>query len=471
MLTRPGTESWPPPEAFWVPEDTDQENDGSVRCTGIAICDQDGGLLHAAHQGQAVHFLFEFAVAGEVGAPSGWLELRDGSGTLIHGRGAFHDGPMVRVPHGGEARLRYRYVVNLDLAPGKYSLSVGLSSTAENVYTAYREGPPQQGAWPDGSDAERARAERYRQVRMTEEEFQQNVREHCRVTFCETLSVGFDATGRRPQSGLVDLPGFGEVAIEQLRPEVPHGTARRPEPGDLPPAVVHVTHRKAGSQWISAILRACVPDRVVPPGALSGHFRYWSPEAGKVYPAVYLTREQFDTVPSSGDCRTFVVVRDLRDTVVSAYFSFSISHGMVDRTGVDLRRLLSSLTPEQGLLYLIDRWLNEPARIQLSWLEAGHRLIRYEDLLENDVEILEHVLLDDCELGVPRADFRRIVGSKRFAELASGRSRGTEDLSAHLRKGVAGDWRNHFSDRVTEAFKARYGGVLVATGYEKDLSW
>ena len=31
------------------------------------------------------------------------------------------------------------------------------------------------------------------------------------------------------------------------------------------PTVVHVTHWKAGSQWIYKILLGCVPDRIVPP--------------------------------------------------------------------------------------------------------------------------------------------------------------------------------------------------------------
>jgi hypothetical protein len=36
---------------------------------------------------------------------------------------------------------------------------------------------------------------------------------------------------------------------------------------------------------------------------------------------------------------------------------------------------------------------------------------------------------------------------------------------------VAGDWRNHFDDRLREEFKTRYGGLLIATGYENDLEW
>jgi len=63
------------------------------------------------------------------------------------------------------------------------------------------------------------------------------------------------------------------------------------------------------------------------------------------------------------------------------------------------------------------------------------------------------------------------VLANRFEAQTGGRPRGVEDVTAHQRKGVAGDWRNHFTDRIKRAFKARYGGLLVATGYEKDLDW
>jgi lipopolysaccharide transport system ATP-binding protein len=372
----------------------------------------------------------------------------------------------VRLPGAGGVRLRYHFVVQLELGPGEYALSVGLSSTDETSYLAYRKDPDDVGGWPDGYEVVPERSERYRQAGMTEEQFEPHVRERCRVVFAETIAVGFDSSGRRGHAGLVDLPGSVHASVE-----TPSRAGRSTETRALPPAIVHITHHKAGSQWIYQILRACVPERIVAPSARSGHFRYWPPEAGKVYPTVYLTKQQFDDVPSAGDCRTFVVVRDLRDALVSAYFSIATSHTTLDRRAVDLRSLLASRSEELGLLYLTEHWVSERARIQLSWLEAGARLIHYEDLLEHDVEILERVLIDECELGIPRERLRQAVVSKRFEKLGDGRPRGTEDRSAHLRKGVAGDWRNHFTDRMKDAFKARYGGLLVATGYEQSLDW
>jgi hypothetical protein len=36
---------------------------------------------------------------------------------------------------------------------------------------------------------------------------------------------------------------------------------------------------------------------------------------------------------------------------------------------------------------------------------------------------------------------------------------------------VAGDWRNHFTPRVADAFKQRYGDLLIALDYERGRDW
>jgi hypothetical protein len=104
-------------------------------------------------------------------------------------------------------------------------------------------------------------------------------------------------------------------------------------------------------------------------------------------------------------------------------------------------------------------------------VEAGEPVIRFEDLLERDRDILEPTLLDRCELGVPRGRLRRAIENQSFERLSGGRARGEEDMDSHYRKGIAGDWRNYFTDPVKDAFKERWGQLLVATGYERDLNW
>ena len=80
-------------------------------------------------------------------------------------------------------------------------------------------------------------------------------------------------------------------------------------------------------------------------------------------------------------------------------------------------------------------------------------------------------MLEQCELRVTPARLREVVLAYRFECFTGGRQRGQEDITSHERKGISGDWRNYFTDRITRAFKERFGELLIATGYEDDLDW
>jgi len=237
------------------------------------------------------------------------------------------------------------------------------------------------------------------------------------------------------------------------------------------PSIFHLTHWKAGSQWIYRILHQCVFERIVKPELGNRQFTGRPIEAGRVYPTLYVTKEEFDRAVLPADWIRFVVIRDLRDTLISGYFSWKYSHPLLSPGLERVRAKLQAWRVEDGLLYMADEWLASVARIQASWLAAGDELIRYEDLLDQDLDILEPMLLDRCGLPVSRERFRQVVVANRFESRTQGRQRGEENVMAHERKGIAGDWRNYFTDKVKSDFKARYAGLLIATGYEQDHDW
>jgi Sulfotransferase domain len=259
--------------------------------------------------------------------------------------------------------------------------------------------------------------------------------------------------------------------IRRGRPRAPRLEASAAGPSAAtPPTIFHVTHWKAGSQWLNKILNRCVGDRVVFAELDEAQFLQKPLLPGKVYTTCYLTRDRFYSVSLPQPSAHFVVIRDLRDTLVSFYYSVRFSHPDIEGMA-EVRHDINGLDFEDALLYLLDRLVPLCATIQRSWLEGGEDLIKYEDLLERDVEILEPLLTGKCALGVPAEQVREAVMACRFERLTAGRPRGREDIAAHERKGIAGDWRNHFTPRITREFKARFGDLLVATGYERDLGW
>jgi hypothetical protein len=93
----------------------------------------------------------------------------------------------------------------------------------------------------------------------------------------------------------------------------------------------------------------------------------------------------------------------------------------------------------------------------------------YERLLEDGAPVVRELfefldlpkaprLIDDL---LERSSFR----------FYAGRERGKEDRKRFYRKGIAGDWKNHFSDDDKRIFKKLAGDMLIRLGYEKNLDW
>ena len=236
------------------------------------------------------------------------------------------------------------------------------------------------------------------------------------------------------------------------------------------PTLLHITHWKAGSQWVKKIFIELFGDRLVPELPDNAEFLQQPVGAGGVYSPLYISKWQYDGVTVPADAARLVVIRDLRDTLVSMYFSFKGPHPELSETGRVTKAVLNTLELEDALVYLLYETLPTSALIQQSWLTAGQQCYHYEDLLEHDVEIFTEAF---AKLGLAIAPqrLRGVVEANRFQQITGGRARGQEDLTAHERKGIAGDWRNHFTDRVKFLFKLQYGQLLIDAGYERDLNW
>jgi hypothetical protein len=48
---------------------------------------------------------------------------------------------------------------------------------------------------------------------------------------------------------------------------------------------------------------------------------------------------------------------------------------------------------------------------------------------------------------------------------------GDQDVQSHYRKGLSGDWVNHFTPAHVQYFKEHYNDVLFGLGYERDPNW
>jgi hypothetical protein len=128
------------------------------------------------------------------------------------------------------------------------------------------------------------------------------------------------------------------------------------------------------------------------------------------------------------------------------------------------------MSPEEGLVFTIGS-LREYGLFDAldGWCRAADEdenvlLVRYEDLIGGDADARWHALLDHCDVRLGPDERRALLDRYSFERL-SGRRPGEEDPDSKLRKGVAGDWRNHFTPAVTEAFREATGDLVTRIGY------
>jgi hypothetical protein len=205
----------------------------------------------------------------------------------------------------------------------------------------------------------------------------------------------------------------------------------------------------------------------------------------------------------------FHVVRDPRDVVVSAYFSHKNSHPTDNWPELEEHReALQSLSKEEGLLKEIEfsrpfleamrEWDYNQSHILEVKMEkltgdpdqTFQAVLRHLGLLgEEEDRVLQkgrqygnrgmYKLHHKLPFSLPDRLFvenaihpdvlNAILEAHRFEKMTAGRAKGEENPESHYRKGQPGDWQNHFTDAVEEAFTNTYGDIVSTLGYDAKL--
>jgi hypothetical protein len=176
-----------------------------------------------------------------------------------------------------------------------------------------------------------------------------------------------------------------------------------------------------------------------------------------------------------------VVWRDGRDVMVSWYHQQLIPHEWNER---QVRRSRRELPLED----YGDVYKNLPAFIEyassrshspsFSWADFVRRWhgrkgavhVRYENMREDTPGELRRIVLGLTGERLSLEEATAIAEEFAF-ERQAGRRAGEENKRSFLRKGVVGDWRNHFSREARVTFDRYAGDELILLGYERDRAW
>lgn len=156
------------------------------------------------------------------------------------------------------------------------------------------------------------------------------------------------------------------------------------------------------------------------------------------------------------DWKGIRIIRDPRQVLVSSYFHHKGDHdtesplGWVwDQLAHD-KPILQELPEEEGLLYELDNISSQVIQDQILGEFDDKRIltIRIEDFSSDPSHYLKVI---SEFLGI--TDLTGLNFNRKFENLDSG------------------PWQNHFTSRLREVFKDRYGEALIKLGYADDLYW
>lgn len=234
---------------------------------------------------------------------------------------------------------------------------------------------------------------------------------------------------------------------------------------------------RTGTTWVTSLIAS------IPGYQKAGNFRgnienYHDSSPGDVIHGHDVATEELQAILRQKGVMVVTTLRDPRDQCISRMF-----HVRRD-TSHSWHKRLGDLNEVDALLECIEGRNSFPSvsqlmKISTTWLEGGYdvQIIRYEGLKANPVREFRKIA---DYLRIPLSDrlIKQIVRRNRFERLSvggkfwrTGRAEGNENANSHFRKGIVGDWQNHFQDMHKERFKAAAGQLLIDLGYETDLNW
>jgi len=153
------------------------------------------------------------------------------------------------------------------------------------------------------------------------------------------------------------------------------------------------------------------------------------------------------------------IIRDGRDNAVSLWnFNINTNIGKtVERWGTfeDFSRAFASNWA--GLV-------KEGRAVGQGLGSTRYVEVYYEDLLNQPfdelIKLLEFLGVDTSTQVV-----NKCLDDSTFEKLSGGRQSGVEDSQSFYRKGISGDWKNHFSEDLHSEFQSLSGEILQELGY------
>ena len=175
--------------------------------------------------------------------------------------------------------------------------------------------------------------------------------------------------------------------------------------------------------------------------------------------------EELEIIQHKYNMNTVYLLRDPRDCLASLYY-----YNTTYYQNRGIRRVLRQLKYNFNMKYFIQSNIREWRKHVDDYLHLSDKTIKYEDLNVDCYGTLYNLLKDEVS-EIDRSKLRDVVEENKFDNITS-RKKGEENKKNFYRKGIIGDWYNHFNQpKYKNIIKDEVGSYLIEHGYENDINW
>ncbi|MBF0152229.1 MAG: sulfotransferase domain-containing protein [Magnetococcales bacterium] len=181
--------------------------------------------------------------------------------------------------------------------------------------------------------------------------------------------------------------------------------------------------------------------------------------------------------------KAIVQYREPRDQMVSFYFYYT---GVAADPGNMYSEILTNVSQEEAINRLIvgghlkgNRIIPGQAINMVAWMDLWRKacfhfqipvyFVSYEEMVENKVETVGR-LARFLEMPLSREECEAIAEATGFHKRSATMEKNAAPKD-FKRKGIVGDWKNHFTGANKVLFKAVSGDILERLGYETGDTW
>lgn len=171
------------------------------------------------------------------------------------------------------------------------------------------------------------------------------------------------------------------------------------------------------------------------------------------------------------------MIRDPRDLVISGYFyhQWTKETGYLfhnDKWGMSYQEMVKTLPKEEGIKFEMDNKAAQTIAEMRRWNYNDPRFMemKYVDLITDPTAEFTRMF---NHWGVNPDNLQECldIAWKNHMTIMTGRQVGQEEQGSHMRNGLPGQWKQHFTEAHKAYFKEKFGDILILLGYEKSNDW